>query len=327
MNDKELNEVQKLFKEGRRLLNEGEFAEALDFFEKILKINDKLENVWYNIGMCYYQTRQFNKALKAYNKVLELNPNVAYKLDLFYNKALVLKMLQKYEEAIEHFNMIVYNNPSDESFLEDIYREMGHCYLLYGENQKAMEIYSKVLEINPNNEQVKGAYKKAEERLKGKNAKLNYKVLNWLEFKKINIIPLILLFIGISGLIFLITQGYDITLIDFNVEFYFIHFDVYLTLDFLILCILMPFLLLTLNKRIIEIITYVIGFAVILFWVMTVIVYPLLRNFAGVEWLWWERFSLISILLYVIIKWGFSLILSIINPESDIEIPEQDRSL
>jgi tetratricopeptide (TPR) repeat protein len=325
MNEKQSQEAELIFKEGRKLMKEGKFEQAINQFEKILTINNKLENVWYNIGYCRNQIHHFKKAVDAFDMVLEINPNTGIKNEVLFYKAMALKMMRKYEKAVGLLSSITDDTSINPRFKATSLKEIGHCYLLNGDNEKAKRYYELALDITPDDEQVLGSLKIAEERLQEGKAHLNHKALNWYEFKKINIIPLILGLIGIGALAFLIYMGYDITLIDINVGFWWIKFDIYLTLDFLVLCIAMPILLLTLNRQAFKVVSFVIGLAVIFFWVMTVAVYPILRSTLDLEWIWWEKLSLILILLYATVRWGFQLLVALVNPKSELEAPEQER--
>ncbi len=325
MNEKQSQKAELIFKEGRKLMKEGKFRQAINQFEKILNINEELENVWYNIGYCRNQLHEFKKAIDAFDKVVEINPTTGIKNEVLFYKAMALKMIRKYEEAVSLLSSITNDSSINPLFKSTALKEIGHCYLLNGDNEKAKKYYRLTLDIMPDDEQAKGSLDIAEERLQEGKSHLNHKALNWYEFKKINITPLILWIIGIGAIAFLIYMGYDITLIDINVGFWWIKFDIYLTLDFLILCIVMPVLLLTLNRKSFKVISFVIGLVVILFWVMTVAVYPILRNTLSIEWIWWEKLSLILILLYASVRWGFQLLVALVNPKSELEAPEQER--
>jgi tetratricopeptide (TPR) repeat protein len=325
MNERETQEAERLFKEGRQLMKDGEYKKAVSYFEQILAINDRLENVWYNIGYCRNELNQFEKAVEAFDKVLEIKPDIGIKNEVFFYKAMALKMLGKYEEAIDMLIPITKDITVLQLFKATALKEIGHCYLLNGENENAKQYYESALDIVPDDEQVKGSLNIAEDRLKDDKRHLNHKALNWYEFKRINILPLILGLIGIGVLAFLIYMGYDLTLIDIDVGFWWIRFDIYLTLDFLILCLVMPLLLLTLNRASFKVVSFVIGLAVILFWVLTVAVYPAFRTYLDIEWIWWEKLSLILVLLFVSVRWGFQLLIALVNPKSGIEAPEQER--
>lgn len=59
---------------GYKALNEGKNDEAIDHFQKALKIDDSDEMIFYNFATALYNTGQFQKADSVLKKGLEINP-------------------------------------------------------------------------------------------------------------------------------------------------------------------------------------------------------------------------------------------------------------
>ena len=54
----------------------------------------KSAEVYYSQANEFYKNNQYEKAIIAYNKAIEINPNYA---DVYYNKGIVLKKLGQFE--------------------------------------------------------------------------------------------------------------------------------------------------------------------------------------------------------------------------------------
>ena len=60
-----------LFEEGNQLFEEEKFAEAVAKFEEFLEINPSIYQVNLNIGNCYRQMEEYDKAIAAYLAILD----------------------------------------------------------------------------------------------------------------------------------------------------------------------------------------------------------------------------------------------------------------
>ncbi len=79
---------------GIALRRQGKWQEAIDEYEKALKISPDDENLFYNTAMAYAEGHEFGKAFDSIRKTLELNPNfytndpvLAYNVGLIYAKS------------------------------------------------------------------------------------------------------------------------------------------------------------------------------------------------------------------------------------------------
>ena len=94
---------------------EKKYEMSLDILEKLVVLdgnNSIADNSQFWIGQIYYIQKEYNLAIKEYSKVFELGdknkaPDTSYKIALSYFN---LGMIDK---ALEHFNIIVSNYPSN----------------------------------------------------------------------------------------------------------------------------------------------------------------------------------------------------------------------
>ena len=63
---------------GEVLVELGEWDEAINAFNTVLKTDSKDGNCYFNLGICYYKKEETNKAMDNFQKAVELNPRDIY---------------------------------------------------------------------------------------------------------------------------------------------------------------------------------------------------------------------------------------------------------
>ncbi len=119
--------------------------EMLKAFDKILELNPENEYALSRKGHTLGSLGRYEEALEVLNKVLALNPEDEYALS---RKGFVLFFFKRYEEALEVLNKIQALNPEDEYGLS----RMGLALILLGSYKEALEVFNKALALNPENE-------------------------------------------------------------------------------------------------------------------------------------------------------------------------------
>ncbi len=99
---------------------------------------------YFEKGNSEYNSQNYEKAIEYYEKSLEFNPNI----DLVHlNKADAYYQLKKYDTALDCYT--TYINKTNK--LDDyIYFRLAYCNRKQGNNDKALEYYTKAIELNPN---------------------------------------------------------------------------------------------------------------------------------------------------------------------------------
>jgi superkiller protein 3 len=91
-----------------------------------------------------YQKNKFKEAIKAYEKVIEIEPNNNW---AHYNMGLAYYGLGKFKKAIEAYEKAIDIKPDEEA-----YHNMGIAYIMLNEKvsfEDAIKAYEKAIEINP----------------------------------------------------------------------------------------------------------------------------------------------------------------------------------
>src|SRR5437899_3750859 len=89
------------FKAGNSLFDQGNYTNAIAYYDKALQINSTDINTLYNKALALDDLGKHDEALTYYGKVLAINPN---DIDTLNNKGLLLDRLGKHDETIKYYN-------------------------------------------------------------------------------------------------------------------------------------------------------------------------------------------------------------------------------
>ena len=81
------------FSTGQKLIAQKEFGKALNVF---LNLKDKNDDIYFYLGLIYFELNNFNKSIYYYNKFLKKKPNSIIAL---YNLAFVKQSIGQIEMA------------------------------------------------------------------------------------------------------------------------------------------------------------------------------------------------------------------------------------
>jgi len=105
----ETSDPEELNKKGIEFYKQGNYVEAVKYFDKALKIDDKGAPIWNNKGMALLQIKeQEEEAIKCFDKAVVLDPLY---VKAWYNKGLALFNLKKYDSAILCFDKVLSLEP------------------------------------------------------------------------------------------------------------------------------------------------------------------------------------------------------------------------
>jgi len=150
-----------LVKSGKSSFDRGEFQKALTIFSEIIEVNDKLPEPYFYLGNIFHMQGDLGKAIKAFQKVLELDPchtDASISLSILYND------IGRYEEGQRIFNMTaervksrsnplgqgVQDTHVNKKFSHKHY-ELAEMYMSYNRFDEALFEYNKAVGLNPEN--------------------------------------------------------------------------------------------------------------------------------------------------------------------------------
>jgi tetratricopeptide (TPR) repeat protein len=133
---------------GLALFNDGRIEEAVDHYNKAIRITPDYAGVYNNRGAAYTKLGQYQLAFEDFNKAIRLKPDYA---EGYYNKGIVYTDLGQYKPAIENFDKAIRLRPN----YIDAYNNRGTTYYKLAQYQLAIENYNQTIRLKPDDA---GAY-------------------------------------------------------------------------------------------------------------------------------------------------------------------------
>ena len=121
----------------------GKFQEAIDCYEKALKINPSHAGAWLNKGMALRSLCRYQEEMECYSRTLSINPSLAA---AWHNKAVCLEEhLGKFQEAIRCYDKALEIDPSS----DQTWYKKGVLFSKLEKVNEALQSFNRVLDINP----------------------------------------------------------------------------------------------------------------------------------------------------------------------------------
>jgi Tfp pilus assembly protein PilF len=136
------SEILTHFNLGVQFYNQREFLKAIQSYQKVIELDPTYIEAYNNLGIIYQEIGDFDRAFGAYQKSIEINPQY----EKGHNNLGILFYLKgRNEEALEAFQKaLAINSNNIESHIN-----LGVLYKKQGQLNKAIESYQKALDINP----------------------------------------------------------------------------------------------------------------------------------------------------------------------------------
>ena len=173
------NEINKTNDEANKYEKLGKYDEAIICYDRIISIDANNYNAWLKKGHLFYKLDNFNKAIECYDRIIGLDKLQEklkregqeeltdkqiieyYKkiepspenIEALNAKGLALENLEKYNDAIQIFDIVIAHNP--QSVIDTII-EKGDIFMKLGKEsprnyQEAEKSYNDALKRDPNN--------------------------------------------------------------------------------------------------------------------------------------------------------------------------------
>jgi len=120
----------------------GLYDEAIQLYEKALKIKPDTASIRYSLSLCYWEKGNFEAASSAYKKAIQSDPTYR---TVFNNFGWKFKELGKWNEAMTEYKKIVSLDPEDPF----AYCGIGDVYFQKKKYREARNAYGKSIELKP----------------------------------------------------------------------------------------------------------------------------------------------------------------------------------
>ncbi len=124
----------------------GHWREAIDAFNKSIELNPNISMTYNNRGVAYDNLGNYNQEIADTTKAIELDQKNAL---AYYNRGRAYHSLGNYSQEIADFNKAIELNPQ----FAEAYHERGNAYDGLGNYSQAIKDYDKSIEFNPERSQ------------------------------------------------------------------------------------------------------------------------------------------------------------------------------
>jgi len=135
------NSAESLYQAGLKELWQGNFADALTYFQKATEKDPQHDSAWFDYGYSCDKLGRHAEAIKCFDRALAINPHLP---GAWNNKGLALGGLGKFEDAVRCYDRALDINPD----LPAVLINKGVALMNLGKFEEAIQCYEKALTIN-----------------------------------------------------------------------------------------------------------------------------------------------------------------------------------
>ncbi len=143
--------VESCFNLGLKQASAGDFQGAIDSWNKALKLNPNLAEIWHNLGSALGRLEQYPEAIESFNHALEIDPQ---SYQAWNDRAHAFYQMQQWEQAIDSWNKAIALNPGNYQF----WYHRGCALEQLQRFDEAIASYEKTLEISPDFQPARSKY-------------------------------------------------------------------------------------------------------------------------------------------------------------------------
>lgn len=132
----------KNYNQGLLNIKNGNYEEAIKFFDKTINTNPNCSNAYIDKGIALNALTNYQQAIKSYDTALLIDDT---NIRIFISKAKTLYLMKKYEDSIIECDIGLKLKKHS-----NLYNIKGASLATLGEYNEAIENYNKAIEQNPN---------------------------------------------------------------------------------------------------------------------------------------------------------------------------------
>jgi len=114
---KRKSEFDELINRGLKHKKKGELDKAIDYFERIIKLDPENTNAFFELGLLYDEKGEINIAISYFEKVIEIEPD---EVSTYYNLGQIYCENGNLNLAINYLEKAIELKPEDEEILTDL---------------------------------------------------------------------------------------------------------------------------------------------------------------------------------------------------------------
>lgn len=106
----------------------GEYQEAEKEFKNAIYLDTKHFKTYHNLGLLYFSQEDYDSAIEQWNKILEIEPNFPNKYIVLNNLGIVYNKKEMTDKALEYFLQALQLAPEGSPVIEEIEKEIYNIY-------------------------------------------------------------------------------------------------------------------------------------------------------------------------------------------------------
>ena len=122
--------------------NKREYDKAIEYYKKVMSLDDKYLDAYLDLGIIYYDQGQYDLEVENFLKATQLDQN---NYDAYFYLGTAYEDKGLYDEAIVAYERALEIKPDD----KDSLYYLSFLYILTGEKTKAFKLVPKLRELNP----------------------------------------------------------------------------------------------------------------------------------------------------------------------------------
>ncbi|MDR0537649.1 MAG: tetratricopeptide repeat protein [Tannerellaceae bacterium] len=135
---------------GDTYYNQKKYTKAIRSYQKAIDIDPNDAYAYHMMGIAYSEQKNYPQAINCYQKVIDIDP---YDAVAFYNMGNAYSKQKNYPQAISSYQKAIDidSNYADAYYnMWDAYFKMGNAYCAQNNYTQAINCYQKAIDINPN---------------------------------------------------------------------------------------------------------------------------------------------------------------------------------
>lgn len=148
----QVNDTQYLIELGNAYKEKGMLNEAIDTYQKVLKMEPENVQVHYDLGMAYSNKGLYKKAVSELKSTIEIDQNMP---EAHYNLGMVYYKQDKMDMAISEYKLTLNLLPETrERKRASVHYKLGLAYNDNGMSEHAINELQRAIEITPNDTKI-----------------------------------------------------------------------------------------------------------------------------------------------------------------------------
>jgi Tfp pilus assembly protein PilF len=124
--------------------NRGEYEKAVEAYKRAIEINPDSAEAYYHLGMAYSSLGKYKDAVEAYSRSIKIRPDYAA---AHYNLGHAYSNLNQHDKAIKAFRHSIQHEPDN----LEAYFALGNAYFDSGREEKAVDTFEAAISRKPDN--------------------------------------------------------------------------------------------------------------------------------------------------------------------------------